>query len=448
MSLSAEQILALDERHLWHPYTQHGTESAPLVITGAKAATLTLGDGSTLLDMISSWWTCTHGHSHPALNAALIAQAERFEHVMFAGFTHEPAVDLARRLSDVLPGDLSRVFYSDDGSTAVEVALKIAYQYWANDGRPRRTFVAFDGGYHGDTVGAMAVGRGSGFFSLFRDLLCEVKVLPFPATFIGDAEAEAKEDAAIAALEALIAENGDDIAGLIIEPLLQGASGMHVCRPSFIKRMTALAQAAGILVIFDEVATGFGRTGTLFAMEQAGVVPDMVCLSKCLTAGYLPMAVTVTRDSLFERFIGESFDRALAHGHSFTANPLACAVARRSLQLFDEEGTLARIGEIAAKHSAFLAEISSRPDVKAPRQVGTVIAFDVKGASIYQSSQSRSLRDWFLSHGLNIRPLGSTIYLMPPFCIADDELDYAYRGVVEGLDKLAASELSMGERRP
>ncbi|XSG82856.1 MAG: adenosylmethionine--8-amino-7-oxononanoate transaminase [Methyloligella sp. ZOD6] len=448
MTLSPEELMALDARHIWHPFTQHGTESAPLFVKGAKAATLTLGDDRKLLDLISSWWTCTHGHSHPALNEALANQAKAYEHVMFAGFTHAPAIEVASRLVKLLPGDLNRVFFSDDGSTAIEVALKIAYQHWANQESSRKIFIALDGGYHGDTVGAMAVSRGSGFFSLFRDLMCEVQVLPYPSTFMGDDEVEEKENGAIAALERLIEEYPDDIAGLIVEPLLQGAGGMRVSRPAFLKRLVEVAQAAGILVILDEVATGFGRTGTMFAMEQAGIVPDLVCVSKGLTAGYLPMAATVVRDSLFDSFIGDSFAKALAHGHSFTANPLACAVALRSLQLFEEENTLQRIGEIAEKHRNFLTQIAERPDVTWPRQAGSIMAFDVKGSPEYQSTQSRTLKDWFLSNGLNIRPLGPAVYLMPPYCITDAELDRAYEGIIEGLDRLAASELSMDDRRP
>ncbi|MFD0987681.1 adenosylmethionine--8-amino-7-oxononanoate transaminase [Methyloligella solikamskensis] len=445
---SLEELMALDKRHVWHPFTQHGTETPPLPVVGAKAATLTLGNGQELLDMISSWWTCTHGHSHPALNDALVRQAQSFEHVMFAGFTHAPAVDVASRLARLLPGDLNRVFFSDDGSTAVEVALKIAYQRWVNEGTPRKVFIAFDGGYHGDTVGAMSMGSGSGFFTLFRELMCEVQVLPYPSTYIGDEDVEAKENGAIAALESVIEQYPDQIAGMIIEPLVQGAGGMRISRPAFLKRLVEKAQNAGILVIFDEVATGFGRTGTMFAMEQAGIVPDLVCLSKCLTAGYLAMSVTVARDELFDRFIGDTFAKALSHGHSFTANPLACAVAVRSLELFEEEGTLKRIGEIADKHRSFLSRVGERDDVAWPRQVGSIMAFDVKGNSDYQSVRSRSLRDWFLNNGLNIRPIGPTVYLMPPYCVTDQELDQAYEGIIEGLDRLAAAELSMDDKRP
>ena len=433
----AKEVLAQDRRHVWHPFTQHGTEGDPIVLTGAKGASLFDADGNEILDLVSSWWTCTHGHSHPKLNAALAEQASRFEHVMFAGFTHQPAVDLATALAEHLPGDLSRVFFSDDGSTSVEVALKIAYQYWINAGEPRRRLlVAFDGGYHGDTLGAMSVGRGSQLFSPFRDLMCEVMILPCPATFQGDDAADEREAGALSAFEALLSDRGQTVAGLIIEPLLQGAGGMRLGRPTFLKRLVETARAAGVLVIFDEVATGFGRTGTLFAMEQAGVVPDLVCLSKGLTAGYMPLAATVAREGVFEAFLGEGFDRALPHGHSFTANPLACAVALASLALFEEENTLQRVARINQRHRKMLAELAARPDVARPRLIGSILAFDVRAAGGYQSAESRRLRDWYLAHGLNIRPLGPTLYLMPPYCITDEELTRAYAGLVEGLDQL------------
>jgi adenosylmethionine-8-amino-7-oxononanoate aminotransferase len=433
----ARDVLARDRRHVWHPFTQHGTEGDPIVLTGAKGASLFDANGNEILDLVSSWWTCTHGHSHPKLNAALAEQASRFEHVMFAGFTHQPAVDLATALAKLLPGDLARVFFSDDGSTSVEVALKIAYQYWINIGEPRRrTLVAFDGGYHGDTLGAMSLGRGSQLFSPFRDLMCKVCVLPAPATFEGDDAADERETGAMSAFEALLADRGQSVAALIIEPLLQGAGGMRLCRPSFLKPLVEMAQAAGILVIFDEVATGFGRTGTLFAMEQADVVPDLVCLSKGLTSGYMPLAVTVAREAVFEAFLGESFDRALPHGHSFTANPIACAVALASLALFEEEKTLQRIARINKRHKAMLAELAVRPEVARPRLIGSILAFDVRGAGSYQSSESRALRDWYLANGLNIRPLGHTLYLMPPYCITDEELARTYAGLIEGLETL------------
>jgi adenosylmethionine-8-amino-7-oxononanoate aminotransferase len=440
---SAADLLARDRRYVWHPFTQHGTESEPVVISRAKAASLFDADGKEILDLISSWWTCTHGHAHPKINAALAEQAGRFEHVMFAGFTHQPAVDLAEAVVKALPSDLNKVFFSDDGSTSVEVALKIAYQYWRNIGEPRRRMlIAFDGGYHGDTLGAMSLGRGSQLFSPFRDLMCPVMVLPFPASFEGDDAAEEREAGALSALGALLIERGDTVAALIIEPLLQGAGGMRPCSPSFLQRLVKRAREARILVIFDEVATGFGRTGTLFAMEQADTVPDLVCLSKGLTAGYMPLAVTVARDRIFEAFLGDGFERALPHGHSFTANPLACAVGLASLALFEEEKTLERIARINTRHRAMLAELAVRPDVTKPRLIGSILAFDVTAAGGYQSSASRALRDWYIANGLNVRPLGPTVYLMPPYCITEAELTRAYEGVVEGLDRLASGRLS------
>jgi adenosylmethionine-8-amino-7-oxononanoate aminotransferase len=440
---SPEGVLARDRRYVWHPFTQHGTEGEPIVVTRAKGASLFDDAGNQFLDLISSWWTCTHGHSHPKLNEALARQAAEFEHVMFAGFTHQPAADLAMAVAKALPSDLNKVFFSDDGSTSVEVALKIAYQYWINVGEPRRRMlIGFDGGYHGDTLGAMSVGRGSQFFTPFRDLMCKVMVLPFPATFEGDDAVDEREAGALSAFEALIADRGQTIAALIIEPLLQGAGGMRVCRPSFLKRLVYTAREAGILVIFDEVATGFGRTGSMFAMEQADIVPDLVCLSKGLTAGYMPLAVTVARESIFDAFLGEAFDRALPHGHSFTANPLACAVGLASLALFEEEQTLRRIARIHARHRSMMAKLAARPDVTRLRLIGSILAFDVKAASGgYQSLESRALRDWYLTNGLNIRPLGQTVYLLPPYCITDAELDRAYAGMVEGLDRLASGAL-------
>lgn len=437
----ARDAIARDKRYVWHPYTQHATEVEPTVIARAKAASLFDTEGREILDMISSWWTCTHGHSHPKINAALARQAEEMEHVMFAGFTHAPAANLAEKLASLLPADLNRVFFSDDGSTSVEAAIKIALQSWVNRGEPRHLLVAFDGGYHGDTLGAMSVGRSSQMFGAFKELMCQVCVLPYPATFEGDNAAEEREADALSAFEALLADRRQAIAALIIEPMMQGAAGIRFCRPSFLRRLVELAQDAGIIVIFDEVATGFGRTGTLFAMEQAGVVPDLVCLSKGITAGYMPLAATVARDYLFDMFLGDSFDRALAHGHSFTANPLACAVALAALGLYEEEQTMARIAQINARHQAMLEVLAARDDVSKLRLLGSVLAFEVEDAGQYQSEASRKLRAWYLAHGFNIRPIGSTVYLMPPYCITEGELSRAYAGMIEGLDRLTSGTL-------
>ncbi len=427
-------ITDLDRRFVWHPYTQHKTENDAVPISHAKDASMYDEKGNEILDLICSWWTCLHGHSHPELNKALAEQAEKAPHVMFAAFTHEPAVKLASKLAELMPGDLNKVFYSDNGSTAVEVGLKMAYQYWVNKGDTQRTkFIAFDGAYHGDTFGAMAVGKGSGFFTLFNDLLCSVVTTPFVGTWPGDDEIEDREAWALGELETLLHNYDGQIAAIILEPLMQGSAGMNFCRPEFIAQVVELARRANILVIFDEVATGFGRTGTMFACEQSKVVPDIVCLSKGLTAGYMPMSVTVAREEIFDAFLGENFDKALAHGHSFTANPLACAVALRSLQLFEEENTLARIKEINTKHRTFVQRLQDSGLVEYPRALGSIVACNFAADGGYKSSRSIALRDWYLSKGFNIRPIGSTLYLMVPYCITDEQLDSAYDIVIEGL---------------
>lgn len=427
-----------DTRHIWHPFTQHGTENVPPVIARAKGASLFDAQDNEILDLISSWWTCTHGHAHPAINAALAKQADTMEHVMFAGFTHPAAAALAEKIVDALPGDLTKVFFSDNGSTAVEVALKLAYQYWRNKGEDGRTlFLAFDGAYHGDTVGAMSVGKSCGFYTPYEDLLFRVDTIPFVDTWDGDVDIDARENAALAVIEKTLTANKDKIAALIVEPIMQGAIGIRLCRPSYMKAVSDMARAHGVLVIYDEVAVGFGRLGTLFACEQIGFTPDLVCLSKGLTAGYMPMSLTVATQGVFDAFLDKGFGKAFAHGHSFTANPLACAVALKSLELFSEENTLAKIAHIETRHRAFADTLTAHPCAEKIRVRGSVLAFTLRDANGYKSAAGEYLRGWFLSHGLNIRPLGGTVYLMPPYCITDAELTRAYDGIVEGLGALA-----------
>ncbi|MEM7618835.1 MAG: adenosylmethionine--8-amino-7-oxononanoate transaminase [Pseudomonadota bacterium] len=426
-----------DQNFIWHPYTQHAIEREPLIITHAKEARLYAdkdGEPFEILDMISSWWTCTHGHSHPELNRALQVQAENVPHVMFAGFSHEPAIKLAQNLARHMPEDLTRTFYSDNGSTAVEVALKMAYQFWTNKGEKQRTaFLAFDGAYHGDTFGAMSVSRGSGFFSLFEGLMCPVHTIPYAHTWHDDFAIEDKEQNALKALDQLLETNGTNIAAIILEPLMQGAAGFRFCRPEFIRKVVEHVKAYDILVVFDEVATGFGRTGTLFAFEQIGITPDMLCLSKGLTAGYMPLAITLTRQSIFETFLGDGFDKALAHGHTFTANPLACAVANKSLELFEQEQTLQKIKAIHEHHSSFLEDLKTNPHIEKCRVLGSVLACNLADQEGYKSKASLQLKDWYQAQGFNIRPLGSTLYLMPPYCISETELQRAYTAFLDGL---------------
>ena len=431
-------ILDIDKRHIWHPFTQHATERDPIVVTKAAGASLFDEDGNEILDLISSWWTCIHGHAHPALVRTLAEQAAKLEHVMFAGFTHPPAAELSQSLAAALPVDLNRVFFSDNGSTSVEVALKLAFQYHRNKGDAARAeFFAFEGGYHGDTLGAMSVGRGSNFFTLFQDLMCPVHPVPYAHTWEGDNSIAAREEDALRAFAQALGEHGGNAAALIIEPLMQGASGFRFSRPEFIRRMSQMARDAGVLVIFDEVATGFGRTGTLFACEQVDFVPDIICLSKALTAGMLPMAVTVAREGVYDAFLSDKFDTALAHGHTFTANPLACAVACKSLELFEQNKALEKVAHIGARNREQLTRLMEHDKLEHPRAMGCMLAFELAGSDgHYKTDAGERLRDWYLKNGLNIRPLGPTVYLMPPYCITEAELARAYAGLFEGLEHI------------
>ncbi|MFN3077219.1 MAG: adenosylmethionine--8-amino-7-oxononanoate transaminase [Alphaproteobacteria bacterium] len=425
-------LSAADQRHVWHPFTQARTAPVPVPVRAARGAILYGEDGREYVDLISSWWVTLHGHAHPAIAGAIAAQAHVLEQVIFAGFTHSGAVELAGRLAALLPGDLNRVFYSDDGSTAVEVALKIAAQYWHNLGQRRRTrFLAFEGGYHGDTVGAMSAGRSSGFFAPFAGMMFAVEMLPFPATWDGDDEVESKEAGALAALDSWLDRFGGEGAALILEPLIQGSAGMRMCRPQFVAQVAARVRSAGMLLILDEVMTGFGRTGALFACQKAEVTPDLICLAKGLTGGFLPMAVTVCRDSIYDAFQAEDFDRAFAHGHSFTANPLGCAAALASLDLTLSPSTAEAIVAIESHHRARMASLAGIPGLARARVTGTVAAIDVVSGETegYHAAVGPKLKAFFLGRGLLLRPLGNVVYVLPPYCITAEQLDRAYDAI-------------------
>ncbi len=436
--MTPEELLRLDRRHVWHPFTQAATAPEPPLIVEGRGTELIAADGSVLLDMISSWWVTLHGHAHPAIAKAVADQAARLEQVIFAGFTHAPAARLSARIAGLLPDPLNRVFFSDNGSTAVEVALKAALQSRRNQGDTARTrFLAFDGGYHGDTVGAMSAGVSSHFFDAWRELLFPMDILPVPTTWIGDAEVEAKEAAALDALDRHLDAHGAQTVAAIIEPLVQGASGMRMHRPQWLRAVVERLKAAGVLVIFDEVMTGFGRTGEIFASLEVGIAPDFVCLSKGLTGGFLPMSLTVTTDAVHDAFLGEGFDKAFLHGHSFTANPLGCAAALASLDLLEAPECTARRAGIEAHHRAALAALADHPRVVRPRVQGTVAAFDVEaGDSGYASSVGPRLRESFTRDGLLLRPLGNVVYLLPPYCVSDAQLDRATAGIRRALDTL------------
>jgi adenosylmethionine-8-amino-7-oxononanoate aminotransferase len=355
--------------------------------------------------------------------------------VIFAGFTHEPAEQLATELTAILPGSLSRVFFSDDGSTSVEVALKIARQYWANLGEDRPSFLAFDGAYHGDTFGAMSAGDRSTFSAPFSDLLFDVERLPFPPTWIGDEEVEAKEEAILSQLDARLEAEPGRFAALIAEPLVQGAGGMRVCREEFLRGLQGILLRHRVLLILDEVMTGFGRTGELFAADRAGVEPDMICLAKGLTGGFLPMAVTAVTEEVFEAFASPHPEKTFWHGHSYTANPLGCAAALASLELLRENEAAFRT--IEPHHRSFLARLPRKRTTR-PRVMGTIAAFDLKveGESGYFNEIGRELRIRAMDRGLLLRPLGNTVYLMPPYSLTEEERETMYTSLLALVDEI------------
>ncbi len=441
---SCREMLALDQRHVWHPFTHLATARQPVLVTGGRGAILTTADGREIVDGISSWWVNLFGHGHPDIAAAIARQARQLEHVLFAGFTHPPAIRLAERLASLLPDDLNRVFFSDNGSTSVEVALKMAWQYWQNRGQPdRQRVLVVEGGYHGDTLGAMSAGVSSGFFNAWQNQLVPCDVMPWPATWNGDENVAEKESAALQTIDRFLESHGHQIAALVMEPLVQGASGMRMTRPGFVAAVVERVRQRDILVIFDEVMTGFGRTGSLFACQQVGHAPDLICLSKGLTGGFLPMGVTVVSDRLYESFQGKHPTAMFCHGHSYTANPLGCAAALATLELLQHPETAAAWQRIATAHQRGLESVASVERAEYPRQLGTIAAINVRcGDAGYHSQIGRELADWFhedneITGNVLLRPLGNVLYLMPPYCITAGQLQQCWQAIAEAIQSLS-----------
>jgi len=417
--------------HLWHPTTQVATSPEPLQVKGARGCVLELQDGRQLIDAISSWWVTLHGHAEPSIAAAIGRQALQLEQVIFANFSHQPAEQLATRLA-ALTG-LERLFFSDNGSTAVEVALKIAWQWWRNQGSDRRQLVAFEGAYHGDTFGAMAVGDRSIFTAPYEELLSDVARISWPHTHWGDATVEEREAQALQQLEQALAV---PTAAVILEPLIQGAAGMHMVRPTFLRAVQERVQAHGALLIADEVMTGFGRTGSLFACQRAGLKPDLMALSKGLTGGFLPMGVTMASERLYRGFISETPAQTFFHGHSFTANPLGCAAALASLDLLQHNPE--RYQQFDARHIPLLEELAPHPLVKRIRCQGTVAAFELDaGSTGYLNPIGKQLQRHCLDQGVYLRPLGNVVYLLPPLSISAAQLEQCYAAIRSGLEALS-----------
>jgi adenosylmethionine---8-amino-7-oxononanoate aminotransferase len=403
--------------HIWLPYAQMKTARRPLPVARTRGCRIVLADGRELVDGIASWWTACHGYNHPHIRAAVERQIASMPHVMFGGLVHEQALTLARRLAALLPGDLDRVFFSDSGSVAVEVAMKMAVQFWLNRGeRARKTFVAFKGGYHGDTTGAMAIcDPDAGMHGAFRGLLPEHLVIDLP-----------RDEATAAAFARLLERRADEIAGIVVEPLVQGAGGMRFHEPAVLQGLRQAADRYGLLLIFDEIFTGFGRTGPLFACEAAGVVPDIVTLSKALTGGTLPLAATVAGKKVFDAFWSDDPRHALMHGPTYMANALACAAANASLDLFEREPRLAQIAAIAAALERGLAPCRDLCGVKDVRVKGAIGVVELD-----RIDDLEGLRARFVEEGVFVRPFGSIVYLTPAFTIAEQELALLTRAVVK-----------------
>lgn len=408
---------------VWHPFTQHGLGEPIPRIVRAEGALLHTADGATLIDGISSWWVTTHGHCHPRIAAAIAAQAATLDQMIFAGYTHDPAEAVARALVDLAPkgagAPLAHVFFSDSGSTAVEVALKMALGYWHNIGAPRHRILVLEHSYHGDTIGAMSVGERGVYNRPYAPLLFDVGTIPFPAAGGGQAT-----------LDALDRACAEGAAAFIVEPLILGAGGMLVYPPSVLRDMAAICARHGVLFIADEVMTGWGRTGTLFACEQAGIVPDLMCVAKGITGGALPLAATLATPAIFDAHRSEDRARMFYHSSSYTANPIACAAAAANLEIWRDEdvpGRIAALSSAMADHLALLARMAAFDH---PRQVGAIAAIDLKAPDAgYLSTLAPRLRAFFLERGVLLRPLGNTIYVMPPYCLDAEQLAHIFAAI-------------------
>ncbi len=418
--------------NIWPPFTQI-TNSKPQqeVSHGKDALLFTKDPQQELIDGISSWWVTLHGHSNEYIANAIFNQAKSLEQVIFADFLHPQAKKLAERLSKLT--QLERLFFSDNGSTAVEVALKIAYQSWQNQGETRSQIIAFEGAYHGDTFGAMALGERNIFNENFDNLMFPVKRAPWPSTWINDDDVERKENEAIQKLITLLKV---PTVAVILEPLVQGAGGMNMVRPEFIQKVSEVVKNNNSLLIADEVLTGFGRCGSLFAFKRANIIPDLISISKGLTGGFLPMGITLTKEKIFQSFIDESPRKTFWHGHSFTANPLGCAAANASLDLLEKEPL--KYMSLEKKHFDHLVKFRKLPFIKKIRITGTIAAFDLElGNKVgYLNDIGKKIKSLSMKKGLFIRPLGNVVYLLPPICITDDQLEKSYQIIWQTLNDL------------
>jgi adenosylmethionine-8-amino-7-oxononanoate aminotransferase len=416
-----------DQKVIWHPYTQMKNALPHIPIVRGEGVYLFDEDGKKYIDAVSSWWVNIHGHAHPHIAKKVAEQLSVLEHVIFAGFTHEPAVLLAERLLALLPGDQEKVFYTDNGSTAVEVALKMCLQFWSNTGHKGRTkIIAFKEAYHGDTFGAMSVSGRSIFTDPFNSMLFDVEFIDLPT------------EKNIEQLKSKINYLSNEVACFIFEPMVLGAGGMLMYEGQYLDQLIETCQKHGILTIADEVMTGFGRTGTFFACETLEAKPDIFCLSKGLTGGTMPLGVTTCNQKIFDAFLSDDKLKTLYHGHSFTANPVACAASLASLDILLKPETMANIQRIKAKNEAFAAEIKDHPKVRDVRQKGTILVleWETGNDTSYLSGLRNQLYLYFLERGIILRPLGNILYILPPYIISDEDLEYIYQIIHQALNDI------------
>lgn len=413
-----------DKKYVWHPFTQMMTEPDVLEIVKAEGTSLIAKDGKSYLDCNSSWWVNVHGHGHPHIAKAISEQFQKVDHIIFAGATHEKGVELSKRIINTLPDNhFQKVFFSDNGSTSTEVALKMCFQYWHNQGTPKNRVLAIEGAYHGDTFGAMSVGERDYFNKPFEPFFFDVDYLQFPTK---ELEKETLEKA-----EKLFQTN--DFSALIVEPLIQGSSGMRTYSSEWLDQLVKLAKKHNVIVIFDEVMTAWGRTGKLFAMNHVNELPDIVCLSKGLTGGVLPLGLTVTTQKIYDAFLSPERVKAFLHGHSFTGNPLACAAACASLDIFEQESTWEKVELISSMNKAFGNKMKEHTSIEEIRIMGTILAIELKtgeGNTYFSDKRDEAYR-FFLSKGLLMRPLGNVIFINPPYSITTEELEYVYDVIEE-----------------
>ncbi|MER8905569.1 adenosylmethionine--8-amino-7-oxononanoate transaminase [Mesorhizobium sp. M0772] len=419
----------MSQSHVWHPFTQHALEPAIPEIVLTEGAYLHRADGARILDAISSWWVVTHGHRHPRIMKAIETTASSLDQIIFAGFTHEPAERLAKALVGLAPAGLDWVFYSDSGSTSVEVALKMALGYFRNIGAPRSRIVVMEHSYHGDTIGTMSVGARGVFNAAYEPLLFEVDIIPFPAA--------GHEQETLDRFEAVTRDRR--AAALIVEPLVLGAGGMLMYPASVLAELKKITEASGSLLIADEVMTGWGRTGTMFACEQASISPDILCTSKGLTGGTIPLAVTLVTDAIFRAHYSEDRKKTFFHSSSYTANPIACAAALANVEIWRDEPVAGRITSLSVMQAVGLQRFRDNPYFADCRATGTIAALDLRtGSAGYLAEIGPKLRAFFLERGLLVRPLGNVLYLLPPYCIAGDELERLYDAIEEAGERFGS----------